>query len=282
MLPTTACCLAATSCVCAGELEVTLLDYGAGNVRSVRNAIKRCGFSIKEASWGVWVPGGCAGLWCCCVLLVMRGLLRSLLATGCYGHAYWQVPLPLPAPSRQHLPRACRWRAPPTSRARSAWCSRAWVPLGRPCRFWSSGGTRRHSRTTSRWVQRGVCLVVVAGGGGGGGGHRVRCGTAPARAALGGWSWWGLSGHAGCYPCGMLHVHEAPTATGSGGSWHAPAAGLAASTLPARRTDHGPRPPNPFCRPTAPSWACAWACSCCLRGRRRAAAARAWASSPAG
>jgi hypothetical protein len=29
---------------------VTLLDYGAGNVRSVRNAIKQCGFTIKDVS----------------------------------------------------------------------------------------------------------------------------------------------------------------------------------------------------------------------------------------
>jgi imidazole glycerol-phosphate synthase len=28
--------------------EVTLLDYGAGNVRSVRNAIKRLGWTIKD------------------------------------------------------------------------------------------------------------------------------------------------------------------------------------------------------------------------------------------
>ncbi len=28
--------------------EVTLLDYGAGNVRSVRNAIKRLGYTIKD------------------------------------------------------------------------------------------------------------------------------------------------------------------------------------------------------------------------------------------
>jgi imidazole glycerol-phosphate synthase len=30
--------------------EVTLLDYGAGNVRSVRNAIKKLGFTIKDVS----------------------------------------------------------------------------------------------------------------------------------------------------------------------------------------------------------------------------------------
>ena len=28
--------------------EVTLLDYGAGNVRSVRNALKRIGYSVKD------------------------------------------------------------------------------------------------------------------------------------------------------------------------------------------------------------------------------------------
>ena len=28
--------------------EVTLLDYGAGNVRSVRNAIKKLGYNLKE------------------------------------------------------------------------------------------------------------------------------------------------------------------------------------------------------------------------------------------
>jgi len=30
--------------------EVSLLDYGAGNVRSVRNAIKKLGYSIKDVS----------------------------------------------------------------------------------------------------------------------------------------------------------------------------------------------------------------------------------------
>lgn len=35
-------------CCASSAQEVTLLDYGAGNVRSVRNAIKRLGFSIKE------------------------------------------------------------------------------------------------------------------------------------------------------------------------------------------------------------------------------------------
>lgn len=29
-------------------LEVTLLDYGAGNVRSVRNALRSLGYTIKE------------------------------------------------------------------------------------------------------------------------------------------------------------------------------------------------------------------------------------------
>jgi glutamine amidotransferase/cyclase len=32
----------------AGDRTVTLLDYGAGNVRSVRNAIKKLGFAIKD------------------------------------------------------------------------------------------------------------------------------------------------------------------------------------------------------------------------------------------
>jgi hypothetical protein len=30
--------------------EVTLLDYGAGNVRSVRNAIKKLGYTIRDVS----------------------------------------------------------------------------------------------------------------------------------------------------------------------------------------------------------------------------------------
>jgi hypothetical protein len=34
----------------AAGKEVTLLDYGAGNVRSVRNAIKSLGYSIKDVS----------------------------------------------------------------------------------------------------------------------------------------------------------------------------------------------------------------------------------------
>jgi hypothetical protein len=32
--------------------EVTLLDYGAGNVRSVRNAIKKLGYTIKDVGGG--------------------------------------------------------------------------------------------------------------------------------------------------------------------------------------------------------------------------------------
>lgn len=34
---------------CAAK-EVTLLDYGAGNVRSVRNAIKKLGYTIRDVS----------------------------------------------------------------------------------------------------------------------------------------------------------------------------------------------------------------------------------------
>jgi glutamine amidotransferase/cyclase len=30
------------------QKEVTLLDYGAGNVRSVRNAIRKLGYTLKE------------------------------------------------------------------------------------------------------------------------------------------------------------------------------------------------------------------------------------------
>jgi glutamine amidotransferase/cyclase len=30
--------------------KITLLDYGAGNVRSVRNAIKRLGYTLKDVS----------------------------------------------------------------------------------------------------------------------------------------------------------------------------------------------------------------------------------------
>ena len=29
---------------------VTLLDYGAGNVRSVRNAVRQLGYTLREAS----------------------------------------------------------------------------------------------------------------------------------------------------------------------------------------------------------------------------------------
>lgn len=39
----------------AGTKEVTLLDYGAGNVRSVRNAIKKLGYTIKDVSFGVLI-----------------------------------------------------------------------------------------------------------------------------------------------------------------------------------------------------------------------------------
>jgi hypothetical protein len=36
-----------------GAREVTLLDYGAGNVRSVRNAIRKLGFTIKDVSGAI-------------------------------------------------------------------------------------------------------------------------------------------------------------------------------------------------------------------------------------
>ena len=38
-------CSAASS---SSDRVVTLLDYGAGNVRSVRNAIKKLGYTIKD------------------------------------------------------------------------------------------------------------------------------------------------------------------------------------------------------------------------------------------
>ncbi|KAI3433306.1 hypothetical protein D9Q98_003124 [Chlorella vulgaris] len=44
-------CRSRRSLVCraaSGVKEVTLLDYGAGNVRSIRNAIKHCGWTIKD------------------------------------------------------------------------------------------------------------------------------------------------------------------------------------------------------------------------------------------
>lgn len=39
----------------ASRGEVTLLDYGAGNVRSVRNAIKKLGYNLKEVTSLHWV-----------------------------------------------------------------------------------------------------------------------------------------------------------------------------------------------------------------------------------
>lgn len=39
-----------TVAAAAAAKEVTLLDYGAGNVRSVRNAIKKLGYTIKDVS----------------------------------------------------------------------------------------------------------------------------------------------------------------------------------------------------------------------------------------
>ena len=36
---------------CSGQKEVTLLDYGAGNVRSVRNAILKLGYTLKEVGF---------------------------------------------------------------------------------------------------------------------------------------------------------------------------------------------------------------------------------------
>ena len=53
-----------------GDREVTLLDYGAGNVRSVRNAIRKLGYSIKEAS-------GAAVGWLLCGTVVGLGLATT-------------------------------------------------------------------------------------------------------------------------------------------------------------------------------------------------------------
>lgn len=36
--------------------SVTLLDYGAGNVRSVRNAIRKLGYALKEVRWPERIP----------------------------------------------------------------------------------------------------------------------------------------------------------------------------------------------------------------------------------
>ncbi len=47
--------------------EVTLLDYGAGNVRSVRNAIKKLGYNLKEVTL---VTGPCYQ-WSCLSVLSM-------------------------------------------------------------------------------------------------------------------------------------------------------------------------------------------------------------------
>lgn len=70
-----------------GNREVTLLDYGAGNVRSVRNAIRKLGYSIKEVS-GVVAAGspsqGCATLGSS--VLALLGLCSSpslLTMCGC-------------------------------------------------------------------------------------------------------------------------------------------------------------------------------------------------------
>lgn len=44
----------AVVCRASGAKEVTLLDYGAGNIRSVRNAIKKLGYTIKDVSMAAW------------------------------------------------------------------------------------------------------------------------------------------------------------------------------------------------------------------------------------
>lgn len=41
----------ASRVACAGQKEVTLLDYGAGNVRSVRNAILKLGYTLREVRY---------------------------------------------------------------------------------------------------------------------------------------------------------------------------------------------------------------------------------------
>jgi glutamine amidotransferase/cyclase len=51
--------------------EVTLLDYGAGNVRSVRNAITRLGYAIKDVRDPVLAAGAVLSMFFLCARSTM-------------------------------------------------------------------------------------------------------------------------------------------------------------------------------------------------------------------
>ena len=102
--------------------EVTLLDYGAGNVRSVRNAIKKLGYNLKEVrSW--------PGRRCKCTYLSFYATLLMICdAWASLGsHASSNNVLPTRSPLRL------------TSSAQNGSSSLEWEPLSRP---WESSPGR--------------------------------------------------------------------------------------------------------------------------------------------
>jgi hypothetical protein len=81
--------------------EVTLLDYGAGNVRSVRNAITKLGYTIKDVG-----P------------LPAAPVARPPRAAGAAGRVRcYRTACAVPMACSHGA--ACRWRSPPTSPPRT-------------------------------------------------------------------------------------------------------------------------------------------------------------------
>jgi hypothetical protein len=154
----------------AGRKEVTLLDYGAGNVRSVRNAIKKLGFAIKDVSVRRAAAAAVAvaargrpptarvrtrGASTACIGSCVAGM--HVLAALTSAAANTQAPKPL-AHARHN-----RSRSRPTSPPPTSWCFRAWARLGRRWTCCSSGTTSSRSWSTSRCVcgRAGVLAALV-------------------------------------------------------------------------------------------------------------------------
>lgn len=96
-----------TVAAAAAAREVTLLDYGAGNVRSVRNAIKKLGYSIKDVSYTRKPPAAAAAT-------------AASRVVASHPH-----PAACPKPSRAaklwiNLCMFCRWRSRRTSQQQTS------------------------------------------------------------------------------------------------------------------------------------------------------------------
>jgi hypothetical protein len=116
----------------SGVKEVTLLDYGAGNIRSIRNAIKKLGFAIKDVRRRASVRRGAPAQ--------HRGRPGLLQLRG----GQWTQPQPPAAPAAGR-PRRRPAANPPLRGSRSA----AARTIAHTCDH-THARTRTHARTHTR------------------------------------------------------------------------------------------------------------------------------------